>query len=243
MTRSNLQNKKVLAIVPARKGSKGLKDKNIKKFAGKPLIYWPIKSAKNSKYINNLIVSTDSKKIRNYCKSINVDVPFLRPKNISKDNSKSIEFIIHALNFLKKKGKFFDYVVLLEPTSPLTTSKDVDKALLKLHKNKKIADSIVGVSENINHHPSYNVRLNKLGMIKPYQKKFRILRRQEIKKLFFYDGSLYISKTDKLIEKKSFYQSRTLAFHTEKWKSIEIDDIIDFITAEALFKNKKKFYG
>jgi len=238
----SLSNKKILAIVPARKGSKGLKDKNIKKFAGKPLIYWSIKSAQNSKYINKLIVSTDSKKIQSYCKSMKVDVPFLRPKKISRDKSKSIEFILHALNFLKRKNEFFDYVVLLEPTSPLTTNKDIDKALLKLHNKRDNADSIVGVSENINHHPSFNVKVNKLGFIKPLGKKLLNKRRQNISKLFFYDGSLYISKTNNLVKNKSFYQSRTLAFITEKWKSIEIDDIIDFVSAEALFKNKKKFY-
>lgn len=238
----SLNNKKILAIIPARKGSKGLKDKNIKKFAGKPLIYWPLRSAKKSKYINKLIVSTDSKKIQSYCKSMKIDVPFLRPKKISKDNSKSIEFILHALKFLKRKKETFDYIILLEPTSPLTTSEDIDKALLKLHSKRNKADSIVGVSENIAHHPSFNVMVNKSGFIKPIKTKIHNLRRQNITKLFFYDGSIYISKTKKLVEKKTFYHSKTLAFITKKWKSIEIDDIVDFVAAEALFKNKKKFY-
>ena len=171
-----------------------------------------------------------------------IDVPFLRPKKISKDNSKSIEFILHALKFLKRKKETFDYIILLEPTSPLTTSEDIDKALLKLHSKRNKADSIVGVSENIAHHPSFNVMVNKSGFIKPIKTKIHNLRRQNITKLFFYDGSIYISKTKKLVEKKTFYHSKTLAFITKKWKSIEIDDIVDFVAAEALFKNKKKFY-
>ena len=235
----SLYNKKILAIIPARKGSKGLKNKNIKRFAGKPLIHWSIKSAKKSKYINKIIVSTDSKKIRKYCKSMKVDVPFLRPKKISKDNSKSIEFILHALNFLKKRKELFDYLILLQPTSPLTTNEDIDKALLKLHNKRNKADSIVGVSENTHHHPSFNVKVNKSSFIKPLEKKFSNSRRQDLTKLYSYDGSIFISKIDKLIEKKTFYHSRTLAFISKKWKSIDIDDIVDFIVAEALFKKKK----
>ncbi len=239
MKKKGLKNKNILAIIPARQGSRELKNKNIRRFCNKPLIYWAIKAAKKSKYINKLIISTDSKKIKDICKPFNVEVPFLRPKRISRDNSKSIELIVHAINFFKKENQIFDYIVLLEPTSPLTTSKDIDKALEILYKKDKIADSIVGVSENINKHPSFNVKINNKGIIKPFQKKFLILRRQNLEKLYFYDGSLYISKTRKLIENKGFYHNRTLAYKTQKWKSIEIDDIVDFIIAETLFKNKK----
>ena len=94
--------KKILAIIPARSGSKGLRNKNIRKFNKKPLIYWISSEAKKSKYISKTIVSTDSKKIRNICKSLKIESSFLRPKKISKDTSKSIELIIHAINFFKK---------------------------------------------------------------------------------------------------------------------------------------------
>ena len=238
--KNNLKTKKILAIIPARGGSKGLKDKNIRKFNKKPLIYWISNEAKKSKYINKVIVSTDSKKIRNVCKSLKIESPFLRPKNISKDTSKSIDLIIHAINFFKKRNEKFDYIALLEPTSPLTTCKDIDKAIEILFKKKKIADSIVGISENVNRHPVFNVKVNNNGIIKPFEKNFSSTRRQKLKKLFFFDGSLYISTAEKLLKSKSFYHNRTLGFKTDKWKSIEIDDIIDFLVAETLFKNKNK---
>ena len=234
---------KVLAIIPARSGSKGLKNKNIKTFCKKPLIFWAIKAAKKSKLIDKIIVSTDSRKIKKICKDFDVDVPFLRPKKISQDNSKSIELIVHAINYFKKKSQFYNYVILLEPTSPLTSNTDIDKAIRTLYKKRKSADAIVGVSQNINKHPINNVRVNSRGHIKPYQKKLTFVRRQNLDKLYYFDGSLYVSKTHTLIRKKSFYHNRTLGFVTPKWKSIEIDDLTDFIAAEAIFKNKKKFEG
>ena len=98
----------------------------------------------------------------------------------------------------------------------------------------------MGISENINRHPIFNVKINNSGIIKPFEKTFSITRRQKLKKLFFFDGSLYISTTEKLLKSKSFYHDRTLGYKTDKWKSIEIDDIVDFLIAETLFKNKKK---
>ena len=89
------------------------------------------------------------------------ETPFIRPKKLAKDDSKSVDVVIHAINFFKKKKIFFDYVVLLEPTSPLTTSKDIDKALEILHKRRKYANSIVSVAENIAKHPSFSARINK----------------------------------------------------------------------------------
>ena len=240
MTSNHLKNKKILAIIPARSGSKGIKNKNIKIIKKKPLLYWIGKAAKQSRLIDKIIVSTDSLKIKGICQNYNLEVPFLRPKKISKDNSKSVDLIFHAINFFKKKNLFFDYVILLEPTSPFTTAKDIDDAIEQLYKKRNQADAIVGVSENINRHPIYNFKIKQNGKIKPYKKRFSTARRQELEKLYFLDGSLYISKIDKLIKDKTFYHNRTLGFITKKWKSIEVDDITDFIIAESIFKNRRK---
>ena len=129
MTSNHLKNKKILAIIPARSGSKGIKNKNIKIFCKKPLLYWIGKAEKQSRLIDKIIVTTDSLKIKRICQKYNLEVPFLRPKKISKDNSKSVELIFHAINFFNKRNQFFDYVVLLEPTSPFTTAKDIDNAI------------------------------------------------------------------------------------------------------------------
>ena len=240
MTSNHLKNMKILAIIPARSGSKGIKNKNIKIFCKKPLLYWIGKEAKQSRLINKIIVSTDSLKIKRICQKYNLDVPFLRPKKISEDNSKSVDLIFHAVNFFNNKNQFFDYVVLLEPTSPFTTAKDIDNAIEQLYKKRNQADAIVGVSENINRHPIYNFKIKQNGIIKPHINKFSTVRRQKLEKLYFLDGSLYISKIDKLIKDKTFYHNRTLGFITKKWKSIEVDDIADFIIAESIFKNKRK---
>ena len=235
--------RKIIAIVPARSGSKGLKNKNLKKLINYPLLAYPIKAAIKSKYIDKIVVSTDSKKIAKIAKKFGAEVPFLRPKKISRDNSSSFLAIKHCLDFFKNKKKYFDYVILLEPTSPFTTNEDIDKALKKLYKNKKFAHSIVGVSKNINTHPSFNVKINRNGKIEQYFKKSFIKkykRRQELAELYFFDGSLYISQTNTLLKKKTFYHNKTLAYITEKWKALEIDDAVDFICAEAIMKKIRK---
>jgi CMP-N,N'-diacetyllegionaminic acid synthase len=234
-----IENKKILAIVPARSGSKGLSNKNIRTINNKPLIYWPIQAVKKSKYIDIGILSTDSTKIQKIGLKIGIDAPFIRPKKISKDKTSSFEVIKHAINFFLKKNIFFDYVALLEPTSPLTTNKDLDSAIEKLHRNRFRANSIVSVSKNINHHPIFNVTIKKNGLINQY-KKISLKRRQDLNKMYFFDGSLYISKVNTYIKIKSFYHSKTLPFIIPKYKSFEIDDLVDLICVNAIMKNLKK---
>ena len=135
--------KKILGIILARGGSKGIKNKNIIKFGNKPLIKWTFDAAKKTKKLSRLILSTDSKKIANLAKKNKIEVPFLRPKKLAGDNSKSIDAIEHAINFFKKQKIFFDYVVLFEPTSPLRTSIDIDKSIDQIVKSG--ADSLVSV--------------------------------------------------------------------------------------------------
>ena len=124
--------KKILGIILARGGSKGIKNKNIKLINGKPLIYWTIKSAMKSKKLSKVILSTDSKKIALIGKKYNLNVPFIRPSKLAKDNTPSVDAIEHALNFLKKSGEEFEFVVLLEPTSPLRSVQDIDKSINKI---------------------------------------------------------------------------------------------------------------
>ena len=183
-----IKNKKILGVITARKGSKGLKNKNILKLNSRPLLYWPIKTFMNSKFIDEFILSTDSKEISKQANKYKCKTPFLRPARLSKDNSSSIDVVIHAVNFFKEQKITFDYVALLEPTSPLTDSIDLDLAIKKLETNCKYADSIVGVSKNINYHPDYNVKMKKKSFISFNSKK--ITRRQKISDLFFLDGSL-----------------------------------------------------
>jgi CMP-N-acetylneuraminic acid synthetase len=121
---------KILAIIPARSGSKGIPNKNIKKLSGRPLIYYTIKAALNSKLIDRIIVSSDSEKILKISEKLGAEIPFKRPKNISEDKSLAIEVIQHALNWLEKNEKYFpDAIIYLQPTSPLRTKKHINEAI------------------------------------------------------------------------------------------------------------------
>ena len=179
-----IRNQKILGVITARSGSKGLKNKNILKLNSRPLLYWPIKTFMNSKFIAEFILSPDSTEISKQATRYKCKTPFLRPARLSKDNSSSIDAVIHAINFFKEQKITFDYVALLEPTSPLTDSGDLDKAIAKLVTNYKIADSIVGVSKNINYHPDYNIKMKKKSLISFDSKKIK--RRQKISNLFFF---------------------------------------------------------
>ena len=234
-----INGKSVFAIIPARGGSKGLPKKNIMPLAGKPLIAWSIEAAKRSNYIDHCIVSTDNKEIANVAKLHGCEVPFLRPKHLALDETPSIDVIIDAINFYVKKTINYNYLVLLEPTSPLRNSNDIDIALNKLNNNREKADSIVGVSKVESTHPVFDVKINKDGLIEPYiGKSFNVLRRQNIDELYFFEGSLYISDTEVLLNKKSFYHERTLPYIVPRWKSLEIDEMVDLIMAEALISNR-----
>jgi len=231
------QEKKILAIIPARSGSKGLLDKNIKIINGKPLMAWSIEAGLKSKYIDRLIVSTDSEKYAEIAKDFGAEVPFIRPDKISTDMSARKDVIKHALDFFKRKNKLYDYIVYLEPTSPLTTETDIDTSVEKLLLDKN-AESIVGVSLSEVSHPDFLINLKNgfLNFTNENQKS-SVIRRQDLEDLYFYDGTLYISEVDKYLEKE-FYHEKTLGYVTPKWKSLEIDDIYDFIMVEAIMQYK-----
>ena len=152
--------KKVLALIPARSGSKGLPGKNIINLNGKSLLGWPIEASKNSQYIDKIVVSTDDELIAQTAQNFGAEIPFLRPAELATDESTSIVVIEHALMFFKEKGIDFDYLVFLEPTSPLTEATDINRALEALESNS-LADSIVGVSLVESTHPVFDVSINK----------------------------------------------------------------------------------
>ena len=234
MVKSN----KTLGIILARAGSKGLVNKNIKVINGHPLIARTINTGKKSNLIDDLIVSTDSKQIAEISKNYGAEVPFTRPKVFSDDSSKSSTAIIHALDELDRIGRVYDYVVLLEPTSPLREKSDIDISLKKII-NKNFF-SIVSVSKAESSHPSFLYKTNSEKLLIPYTGKHPTdLRRQDIEDLYFVDGTIYCSPVNLFREKESFYHDRTLFYEVPKWKSLEIDDIYDFIMVESLMKSEE----
>jgi N-acylneuraminate cytidylyltransferase/CMP-N,N'-diacetyllegionaminic acid synthase len=230
-----INNRKILAIIPARGGSKGVKNKNVKILNKKPAIYWPYISAKKTKVIDKIILSTDSPKILKIAKKLKIDAPFTRPKKYATDKASSYSVIKHTLDFYKKKKVFFDYVILLEPTSPLTEASDIKKALIKLISRPNKFDSLVSVSFSSKHHPQYFFK-KKREFVLPFSKKVNNLSRQNLEKLYFIDGSLYISKVSSYLKNKGFICKKTTFIEMPKIKSFEIDDLLDYKIINFLFK-------
>lgn len=232
------KNKTFLAIIPARGGSKGLPRKNVKKLCGKPLIVWSIEAGLKSNYVDELIVSTDDKEIVEIATKYGAKVPFLRPDYLASDTATSFDAVKHTIDYYKNElGKEFDYIVLLEPTSPLRESDDIDSAIKKLlHSN---ADSIVGISKTEDQNPAFLILKDDSNYISGYEnKEMKVLRRQDISDVYFFEGTIYISKIEVLLNKKSFYHKNTIGYEVPKYKSLEIDDMDDFIMVEAIMKYK-----
>lgn len=226
---------KILTVIPARGGSKGLPGKNIKHLINKPLIAWSIEQGMGSKYVNEVIVSTDSEEIADIARQYGARVPFLRPSHLAQDTSSTKDVLIHLIEELEKKGEFYDYLLLLEPTSPLRETSDID-ASIEILVNTQGARSIVGVNRVERQHPVFCITLTENGFLES-KNQFATFRRQDIDELYFYEGSIYLSEIQAYKESGSFYHEQTLGYRVPKWKSFEIDDEVDFIIVEALLKN------
>lgn len=231
------KNKPILGLIPARGGSKGLSKKNIKETMGKPLIAWTVEQALTSKYLDKVVVSTDDKEIAEISKKYGAEVPFLRPKELARDDSPTIDAIMHAINWFEERGEYFDIIVLLEPTSPLRKEDDLDNAIKLFIENFDKADSLVSVGEVHLENPCIMKRIEN-GYVKPFiEIDENIYQRQQLPKVYFPYGVIYLSKVDALKKYKTFYQERTIPYFIERWQNYEIDDIYDFICVEAILKH------
>ena len=229
---------RVLAIIPARGGSKGIPKKNMVKINGKPLIYFTIKAAKKSKFLSNIVVSTDCKKISNYSKKLGVEVPFLRPKKLATDKALTFPVIKHALEKMEKiYSLVFDYIVLLQPTCPLRSYNDIDLSLKKLFlSNFKSITSIVDVGAN---HPE-RMKIIKKNKLKNYlnKKTENMKPRQELDKVFIRNGAIYAFKREVLFKEKSLVSKKNLPFIMPKERSTNIDSYEDLIVAKYYLKRR-----
>jgi len=235
-----ISGKRVIAVIPARGGSKGLPGKNMKMLCGKPLICWSIQSALKSKFIDELVVSTDSQEIADIAKAAGASVPFLRPVAIATDKTLTIDVVEHAMEFLRANAmQSFNYLVLLEPTSPLREDDDIDNMLIKLDAGADKFDAIVSVGE-VNEHPSIMKRLSDEG-VEPYCPELTMaLRRQDNSPAFFPYGVAYIAKTQTLLAERTFYPKRCTYHRIKRYQNYEIDDIYDFIAVENIMRHEWK---
>ena len=224
----------ILYIIPARGGSKGLPGKNIRLLGNKPLIAYSIEAAVSSIFKGTVIVSTDDEEIATVGKKYGAAVPFMRPDELATDAASTMDLVFHAINFYKQQHVFFDLVVVLQPTSPLRTSSDIDLAI-SLMKEKKV-DAVVSVCES-EHHPLWTNMLPPDGSMKNFiRDEVKGKNRQQLPLNFRLNGALYISKSEGLETYKGFIHEKTIAYIMPTDRSVDIDHEIDFKLAELLLK-------
>lgn len=222
---------RIIGIIPARSGSKGLRDKNIKPLNSKPLLAYTIEAALGSKCFEELIVSTDSPIYARIAKDYGARVPFLRPAHLSGDEVSTSNVIIDLLEKLKENNEEFDCFMILQPTSPLRTSEDIKEAVNLM--DQEDANAVVSVCE-VDHSPLYTGLVPDDLRIDGFIKKGISHRRQELSTHYRLNGAIYLARSNYFVEHQDFYKKDCFAYIMDKRRSIDIDDELDFIIAECL---------
>lgn len=227
MVNKNDNNKMLdLAIIPARSGSVGLKNKNILLLGGMPLINWTIKAALDSKIFKSVIVSTDDKNIARIAAKAGAEIPFIRPKEISNSTASAASVIIHALRELNIDGRF----AYLQPTSPFRSSIHLRQANQVFNKNNCVP--LVSVSES--KPESWLQTLTNTGNLVSYNQKKMATYRQKDRLLYVPNGAIFLSKATQFINEETFYTDKTKAMVLSKISGLDIDDLDDFNLARAI---------
>ncbi|MFR4161244.1 MAG: cytidylyltransferase domain-containing protein [Paraclostridium sordellii] len=229
-----MKKSKVLAIIPARAGSKGIKDKNIIDLNGKPLIAHSIEAGLKSKHINKVVVSTDGEKIAKVAKDYGAEVPFLRPKHLATDTAKTIDCVIHCIEELKKNGEEYDYVVLLQPTQPLRQPWHIDEAFELIIKRNE--DSLVSISK-VKDHPVLMRTIDKNGYAINLLEGSSTKRRQEFPDFYKVNGAIYINKINENLNYDTSFNDNKLVYIMDEQYGVDIDDMLDVEIAKLLIKN------
>lgn len=223
-----------LAIIPARSGTKGLKDKNIKQLDGKPLLAYTIEAALDSGMFAEIHVSTDSNDYAEVAKEYGAKVPFLRPVELATDESDTWETVRYVIKTYKSLGWKFDTIALLQPTSPLRRATHIKEAYNLYIKNN--ANSVMSVCE-VEHSPLWSNVLPENFSLKDFILPENDLRRQDLPTYYRQNGAIYIEDVDLIINRGNLLGDASYAYIMDKRSSIDIDDDIDFAIAELLLKN------
>jgi CMP-N,N'-diacetyllegionaminic acid synthase len=231
---------RILGIIPARGGSKGVPGKNIKLLNGKPLLQYTAEIALESQYLTDVILSSDDVTIITAAKSLGIQVPFIRPSALAEDQTPTINVIIHALQWFEKQAIFFDAVCLLQVTSPFRTVEFLDKAIIKFIDSG--CDSLVSV-QKVPHeyNPHWTFEVNPEGNLKIATGEEKIIsRRQELPEAYHRDGSIYIMKTEVLLQQYSLYGKSTSFIESSPEFYVNIDTLGDMEKAEKISRILKK---
>jgi CMP-N,N'-diacetyllegionaminic acid synthase len=224
---------KILGIIPARGGSKGIPKKNIKLLGKLPLIEYTINAAKDSEIISKIVVSTDDDEIAIAAEISGLKPPFIRPKELAQDASTSLEVVLHAIQYFEAQGVFFDAVCLLQPTSPFREKGFIDKAINKfISSNADCLISVLPLPHEFNPHWAFEEKENGLLFIATGEEEI-ITRRQDLPKSYYRDGSVYITKTD-CIKKGSLYGKSISYIQSNSDFHVNIDTMEDWEKAEKI---------
>lgn len=228
--------KKILAIIPARGGSKGLPRKNIKKLKGIPLIAYTINAARECEYVDRVVVSTDDEEIADVSRRFGADVPCLRPSELAEDTTPTIDAILHMINYLKEnEGYSAEYILLLQCTSPLRNSNHIREGISKLMNSD--AEALISVCEaEVN---PYWTKVFDGDKLKSFiDNGVSINRRQDLPDVYRLNGAMYLIKTDVLIRKRTFQPENLIGYIMDHKSSVDIDTELDFKIAEVIMSEK-----
>ena len=230
------ETKRILALIPARGGSKGIPHKNIAPLAGKPLIQYSIDAARGSSYIDSVLVSTDDEEIARVARACGAEVPFLRPEALASDTAKTIDAVLHAVETLRDMGEAFDSLVLLQPTSPLRTTAEIDGAIERFYTCGRKA--VVSVSE-VSDHPILMRTIEQTDdgeRLKPLLQVSSTVRRQDMPPFYRVNGSIYVNAVEELSRTTSF-NDNPVPYVMAKEHAIDIDEPADLKLAEWALGN------
>lgn len=227
-----IHKKTVLAIIPARGGSKGVPKKNIQKVGGKSLLEWTAQEAGRSKYIDRLVLSSEDAEIIQLAKKCGIDVPFVRPMELTQDDSPASEAVLHALQMLPG----YDYVVLLQPTSPLRIAADIDGCLeMTVAGNSKSCISVTETDKS----PYWMCRLDNNNILHPLiPSESPSKRRQEYPPVYLPNGAVYLADTNFFLTHRNFKSESTIGYKMPRERSLDIDTELDFIVCESILQNR-----
>lgn len=227
----------LVALITARGGSKSIPEKNIKLLAGKPLIAWTIQAALESSVFNRVIVSTNDDKITQSSLEYGAEVPFVRPGELALDNSPHIDVVSHAIEWLNNNRNYYpEWIMLLQPTSPLRTTEDITNAIdLSIKYN---ADSIISVSIPPVH-PYLIKQIKQDGKLSDFIEKPKgYLPRQLHPEVHFVNGAIYLTKSEIIMNEKTFYPEKTFPYRMPVDRSLDIDTPWDFYLANLIMHDK-----